>query len=93
MNRSPAPGAPVDYRLRVEGHLAPRWSHRFGDLTLTLEDDGTTSISGAIADQAELHGVLNKIRDLGIALISVQLVEPADATSHQQPSPASSSHR
>lgn len=68
---------PAGYRLRVDGHLDHHWSSWFGDLTLTHEDDGTTSLTGAVADQAELHGLLTKIRDLGVTLISVTVVEPS----------------
>ena len=74
---------PATYRLRVEGHLDQYWSPWFGDLTLTHEDDGTTSLTGVISDQAELHGMLTKIRDLGVTLISVALVDPASRNSHQ----------
>ena len=70
--------APAGYRLRVDGHLDQRWSAWFDDLTLTREGDGTTSLSGAVADQAELHGLLMKIRDLGITLISVDVIDPPD---------------
>ena len=73
--------APGGYRLRVNGHLDQRWSAWFDDLTLTRESDGTTSLSGAVTDQAELHGLLTKIRDLGITLISVDVVDPPDKTS------------
>jgi hypothetical protein len=69
---------PTAYRLRVEGHLAQRWSAWFDDLTLHRENDGTTSLSGAVTDQAELHGLLTKIRDLGITLISVEVIDPPD---------------
>jgi hypothetical protein len=62
---------PAGYVLRVAGHLDQHWSSWFGDLTLTQEDDGTTSLTGLIADQAALHGLLSRIRDLGIVLISV----------------------
>jgi hypothetical protein len=68
--------APGGYRLRVDGHLDQRWSAWFDDLTLTCEGDGTTSLSGAVTDQAELHGLLMKIRDLGITLISVDVIDP-----------------
>ena len=67
---------PATYQLRVDGHLDQHWSPWFGDLTLTQEADGTTSLTGAVSDQAELHGLLIKIRDLGVTLISVALVEP-----------------
>jgi hypothetical protein len=69
---------PCGYRLRVEGHLDQRWSAWFDDLTLTREGDGTTSLSGSVTDQAELHGLLRKIRDLSITLISVEVVDPPD---------------
>ncbi|CAI3796855.1 hypothetical protein [Pseudarthrobacter sp. MM222] len=68
---------PHGYRLRVDGHLPDHWSAWFGCLTLARENDGTTSLSGPVTDQAALHGLLTKIRDLGILLISV---EPIDAT-------------
>ncbi len=76
MTHSTQRQGPVGYRLRVDGHLDQHWSAWFGDLTLTQEDDGTTSISGAIVDQAELHGLLTKIRDLGVPLISLTVVDP-----------------
>jgi len=75
MTQSPKRQMPGGYRLRVDGHLDDHWSPWFGDLTLTQEDDGTTSLSGAVADQAELHGLLTKIRDLGVTLISVAVIE------------------
>jgi hypothetical protein len=71
MSQSQERQEPAGYRLRVAGHLDHHWSPWFGDLILTHEDDGTTSLSGAISDQAELHGLLTKIRDLGVILISV----------------------
>jgi hypothetical protein len=58
------------YQLRVQGHLDQHWSTWFG-LDLSNEDDGTTTLSGVVADQSELHGLLAKVRDLGITLISV----------------------
>ena len=60
-------------RLRVEGHLDDHWSDWFGGLALTRNGDGTTSLSGAVEDQAALHGLLAKVRDLGVALISVEV--------------------
>ncbi|MEZ0448049.1 hypothetical protein [Cellulomonas sp. ICMP 17802] len=76
MTRPAGPDAPAVYTLRIAGHLDDRWSPRFGDLVLTREPDGTTSLTGAVADQAALHGVLAGIRDLGVTLISVALREP-----------------
>ena len=76
MTQSPKRQMPAGYRLRVDGHLDDHWSPWFGDLTLTHEDDGTTILSGFVADQAELHGLLTKIRDLGVILISVEVIDP-----------------
>ena len=79
MTRSPGRQSPTRYRLRVGGQLDHHWSPWFGDLTLTHDDDGTTSLTGVVADQAELHGLLTKIRDLGVTLISVETVDPPTA--------------
>jgi hypothetical protein len=71
MNQRPAPHAPAHYELRIEGHLDEYWSAWFGGLTLIREDDGTTTLRGTVRDQAELHGLLTKVHDLGVTLISV----------------------
>jgi hypothetical protein len=63
------------YEVRVEGHLDERWSIWFDDLTLTVEDDGTTTLRGDVVDQAGLHGLLAKVRDLGAVLLSVRTVD------------------
>jgi hypothetical protein len=63
------------YELRVKGHLDARWADWFDGLTLTQWPDGTTTIHGAVADQAALHGVLQRLRDLGLTLISVEQLE------------------
>ena len=66
---------PVQYEIRVEGILDSRWADWFGGLH--IESDGTqTVISGSLADQAALHGLLTKIRDLGLCLISVRRQDP-----------------
>jgi len=75
MTHTPKRQDPSGYQLRVNGHLDQHWSSWFGDLTLTHEDDGTTCLTGAITDQAHLHGLLAKIRDLGVTLISVEVVD------------------
>ena len=59
------------YEIRVQGHLDRRWSAWFDDMTLLADDDGSTLISGQVADQAALHGLIQKVRDLGLPLISV----------------------
>ena len=64
------------YEIRLKGHLEARWSNRFEGLTITLEEDGNTLLSGPVVDQAALHGLLKKVRDLGLTLLSVSLVEP-----------------
>jgi hypothetical protein len=75
MTRPPVRNVPAEYQIRVDGHLDDHWSAWFGDLTLTHESDGTTSLRGAVSDQAELHGLLRKVRDLGVTLISVAVVD------------------
>lgn len=76
MTRSSAMRLPARYRLRVEGHLDDHWAAWFDGLSPTQEDDGTTSLSGVVEDQAALHGLLMKVRDLGITLISVEAIDP-----------------
>ena len=87
MPRPPARQVPSGYRLRVNGHLDQHWSCWFGDLTLTHEDDGTTSLTGAVTDQAYLHGLLAKIRDLGVTLISVDAVDVVTGERAAPPAP------
>jgi hypothetical protein len=62
---------PVVYRIRIKGHLGPRWMAWFEGLTITLEEDGNTLLNGPVLDQSALHGILKKVRDLGMPLISV----------------------
>jgi hypothetical protein len=64
------------YEIRLTGHLDARWATWFDGLTVTQEPDGTTVIGGSIVDQAALHGLLQRVRDLGIPLISVTRSEP-----------------
>ena len=64
------------YKIRIKGHIADRWAEWFEDLTITLEEDGTTLLSGPVVDQAALHGLLKKVRDLGLPLLSVCPQEP-----------------
>ncbi len=68
--------AHVQYEIRVTGHLSSRWAAWFDGLSLIPADDGTTVIRGPIVDQAALHGVLQKLRDLGVPLISVTQLRP-----------------
>jgi hypothetical protein len=64
------------YEIRLQGRLAPRWSAWFDGLTLTAGADGTTTLRGPVVDQAALHGLLQRLRDLGLPLVSVTQVEP-----------------
>jgi hypothetical protein len=65
------PGSPMVYQIRVKGHLGSQWTDWFGGLTVTLEDNGETLLTGPVVDQAALHGLLKKVRDLGMPLVSV----------------------
>lgn len=67
---------PTAYELRVAGHLDDHWSAWLDDLTLTRDADGTTVLTGPVADQAHLHGVLARIRDLGVPLLSLRTADP-----------------
>jgi len=71
MNQADGPGG---YEICIEGHLDKRWAKRLEGLVFKHEADGTTKLFGPLIDQAALHGVLNRIRDLGIPIISVQRV-------------------
>jgi hypothetical protein len=74
---------PGRYEVRVQGHLDPRWSASFDGLVIRHDRDGTTVLHGAIADQAALHGVLRRVRDLGLLLVSVNEVSVPDHTDQQ----------
>lgn len=67
------PGA---YEIRIQGHLDTRWAAWFDGLTLSNEPDGTTLVSGPVADQAALHGLLQRVRDTGLPLVSVERSHP-----------------
>jgi hypothetical protein len=69
------PGQPMIYQIRIEGHLDDQWTDWFSGLAITLEDNGDTLLTGPIVDQAALFGLLKKVRDLGMPLISVNRVE------------------
>jgi hypothetical protein len=71
LNPKTDPDQPLVYQIRLQGHLGRNWTHWFGDVTITLEEGGETLLTGQVADQAALHGLLRKVRDLGLPLISV----------------------
>ncbi len=70
-NATTDPSRPAVYRIRLKGHLGPQWTDWFEGLTITLEEDGDTLLTGPVIDQAALHGLLKKVRDLGMPLVSV----------------------
>jgi hypothetical protein len=74
------PGRQPVYEIRIKGHLAPQWTDWFSGLTITLEANGDSLLTGPVLDQAALHGVLKKVRDLGLPLISVFCVDPNQAS-------------
>ena len=67
------------YQIRIEGHLGYRWTEWFEGLIVTLEENGDTLLTGPVVDQAALYGLLKKVRDLGIPLVSVKRVTPGEA--------------
>ena len=69
------PGQPAVYQIRIKGHLGRQWTDWFGGLAITVEN-GDTLLTGSVVDQAALHGVLKKVRDLGMPLLSVNRVKP-----------------
>ena len=74
-DRPRAPGRSTVYEVRIDGHLGPLWADAFEGLRITMEDDGATLVAGPALDQAALHGLLRRIRDLGMPLVSVTLVD------------------
>ena len=80
LNPNTDPSQPTVYQIRIEGHLGPQWTDWFGGLTITLEEDGDTLLTGPVVDQAALFGLLKKVRDLGMPLLSVIRVVPGPST-------------
>jgi hypothetical protein len=76
----PTPSQTVIYQIRLKGHLDSQWTDWFEDLTITLEEDGDTLLTGPVIDQAALHGLLKKVRDLGMPLVSVCPLEHGPST-------------
>jgi hypothetical protein len=70
------PSQPMVYQIRIKGHLGRQWTDWFEGLTITLEDNGETLLTGQVVDQAALHGLLKKVRDLGMPLLSVSPMKP-----------------
>jgi hypothetical protein len=70
---------PLAYQIRLKGQLDSTWAEWFDGQTITLEDNGTTLLTGLAIDQAALHGLLKKVRDLGLPLLSINPIEPDQA--------------
>ena len=79
LNRKTDSSQAMVYQMRLQGHLGRQWTEWFGGLTITLEENGDTLLTGPVVDQAALHGLLRKVRDLGMPLLSVNRVEPSQA--------------
>ena len=83
------PDQPIVYQIRLRGHLDDQWTDWFGGLTITLEENGDTLLTGPVIDQAALFGLLKKVRDLGLPLVSIDCVEPGqpDVSDARQSNP------
>ena len=75
INPKSNPGQAMIYQIRIKGHLGHGWKDWFEDLSITLQDNGDTLLTGPVVDQAALHGLLKKVRDFGMPLISVERIE------------------
>ena len=73
------PDQPTVYQIRIKGHLGLHWTDWFEGFTITLEDNGETLLTGSVVDQAALYGLLRKVRDIGMPLLSVVCVKPGQA--------------
>jgi len=79
LNAKADPSQPMIYQIRLKGHLGRQWTAWFGGLSITLADNGETLLTGPVVDQAALHGLLRKVRDLGLPLLAVTHIEPGQA--------------
>jgi len=79
LNTEIDPSQPMIYQIRIKGHLGREWADWFEGLTLMALDNGETLLTGAVVDQAALHGVLRKVRDVGLPLLSVVCLKPDQA--------------
>jgi hypothetical protein len=91
LNSESDPMQPTTYQIRIKGHLGRQWADWFGGLTITLEENGDTVLTGPVVDQAALHGLLRKVRDLGMPLVSVGPVKLDPATYLNQGEPGGKS--
>src|SRR5690242_12720200 len=80
LNPKTEPSEPRVYLIRIQGHLGAEWADWFDGLAITQEEDGNTLLTGPVIDQAALYGLLKKVRDLGMPLVSVSPAEPGSPT-------------
>jgi hypothetical protein len=78
MTNQLTPQPDMIYQIRLKGHLGAAWADWFAGLTITLEDNGDTLLTGPVADQAALHGLLKQVRDLGMPLVSLNQVQHSE---------------
>ena len=83
LNSRNDPSQTMVYQIRIKGHLSRQWTDWFGGLTITLEDNGDTLLTGPVVDQAALHGLLRKVRDLSMPLLSVNRIKPGQPDSSE----------
>lgn len=79
------PDQPTVYEIRIKGHLDSQRADWFGDFAITLKDNGDTLLTGLVVDQSALHGLLKKVRDLGLPLLAVNCIEPHPSTDDGDP--------
>lgn len=82
--RDIGPDQPMIYQIRLKGHLGCEWAEWFGGMAVDMTEDGDTLLTGSVADQAALYGLLKKVRDLGMALVSVNRVHISETHQHQR---------
>ncbi|MBA2470276.1 MAG: hypothetical protein H0V37_12805 [Chloroflexia bacterium] len=82
-------GQPKVYQIRIKGHLGHQWTDWFDGMTLTPEENGDTFVTGPVVDQAALHGLLRKVRDLGLPLLSIVRIDPKQEEMPDVPKPGS----
>ena len=80
MSSDTGPDQPTTYQIRIKGHLGPEWTDWFGGLAVTLENNGDTLLTGLVVDQAALHGLLRRVRDLGMPLVSVSRMKGGETS-------------
>ena len=83
-NATTEPDGPPIYQIRVKGHLGARWDHWFEPMTIVPQPNGDSLLAGPVVDQAALHGVLKRIRDLGLPLLSIECIEPDQPASRNE---------